>query len=74
MPRLFVTVKPNAKKVEVVPVDATHFRISVKAPAAEGKANEAVIDALRDHFKLPKSTFSILNGHKSRNKIIFMNA
>lgn len=74
MPKLFITVKPNAKKEEVVALDATHLRIAVKAPPDEGRANEAVIEALRAHYRLPKSCFTILSGHKSKNKIISMNA
>ncbi|HTL47210.1 MAG TPA: DUF167 domain-containing protein [Verrucomicrobiae bacterium] len=72
MPKLIVTVKPNARKEEVFELGENRFRVSVKAPPAEGRANEAVIEALHVHFRRPKSCFSIVSGHKSKNKIVLM--
>ena len=68
-----VSVKPGSRKDEVIPLGANKFKVLVKERAVEGRANEAVIEALRGHYRLPKSCFSILSGHKSKNKIISMN-
>lgn len=68
--KIQVTTKPNSKKTEVEKIDDTHYKVFVKAPAQEGKANEAVILALKDYFGLPKSSFTILSGLSSRQKII----
>ena len=70
MRKIFVTAKPGAKKNEVICLDETHFKISVKAPPDEGRANEAVIAMLKEYFGLPKSCFSITSGHKSKQKVI----
>jgi len=70
--KLFLVVKPNARKNEVVQIDKTHFRVSVKAAPDEGRANEAVIKALKEYFDLPKSCFSITRGLRSRNKTVTM--
>jgi uncharacterized protein YggU (UPF0235/DUF167 family) len=42
----------------------------VRARAAEGKANQALIRVLSDYFKVPPSRISILRGGKSRDKIL----
>ena len=73
MTKIFVTAKPNAKREEVVKIDETHFRVSVKAPPDEGKANQAIVNVLHEFFGLPKSCFSIISGHKSKNKVIVIN-
>ena len=68
--KIFVSVKPNAKQEKIEKKDETHFRLWVKAPPADGKANQAVIESLSCYFNLPKSRFSILAGHQSKNKVI----
>ena len=37
--KIFVTVKPNAKEERVEKIDDTHFKVSVKEPPTEGRAN-----------------------------------
>lgn len=68
--KLFVVAKPAAKKDEVVQLDATHFKISVKAPPADGKANAAVEKVLAEALGLVPSCVKVIKGHTSRNKII----
>ena len=65
-----VTVRAGAKMNRVLRVDETHFRISVKACAKEGEANEAVLKLLAKHFDLPRARFSILHGLGNKNKVI----
>jgi len=68
--KLTVTVKAGAKQERIERLDETHYRVWVKAPPLEGRANEAVVEALSDYFDKPKSFFEILSGHHSKNKII----
>ena len=63
------TVKPNSKTEEVT-VDCGRFLVKVKEPSREGKANNAVIRLLAEHFKIPQSSIKIVSGFKSKNKII----
>lgn len=68
--KIFVKVKPNAKKEAVKKVDDMHFMISVKAPPKDGKANRAVLRALGDYLQIPSLRLEILTGHTSRMKVI----
>jgi len=68
--KLFVTVKANAKVDLVEKIDDNHFRVSVKAPPRNGKANQAVIKTLSEYFDAPKSKFLLLSGETSKTKVI----
>ncbi|MFH1800215.1 MAG: DUF167 domain-containing protein [Candidatus Omnitrophota bacterium] len=39
-----------------------------------GRANEAVIETLAAHFRIPKSRIAIVSGFKSKTKIVRMGA
>ena len=68
--KLFVNVKTGAKAVKVEKMSESDFKVSVKAPPKEGRANEAVIAALSDYFDVPKSSISIVSGFKFKRKVI----
>jgi uncharacterized protein (TIGR00251 family) len=68
--KIEVIVKPNAKKSEITKISETEYRVAVKAPAQEGKANRAVIDLIAESFSVPKSSVTIVRGHSVRKKLI----
>jgi uncharacterized protein (TIGR00251 family) len=68
--RIFVTVKPNAKKTSVTLVSDREYQVAVQAPARQGKANQAVIEILAAYFSIPKSKVKIVSGETGRKKII----
>jgi uncharacterized protein len=68
--RIFVTAKPAARENRVEKIDETHFKVWVKAPPDEGRANQAVIEALAEFLKVPKSRIEFLSGHKSKQKVL----
>lgn len=68
--RITVKIKPNAKTEIVEKRSDGGFSVRVKAPAREGKANEALVKALSCHFNIPKSRISIISGLGSKNKIV----
>lgn len=68
--KITVTVKPNTKSPGVIRLSERDYRVAVREPAREGKANQAVIDLLARHFGVPKSRVKIFHGQSSRNKII----
>ena len=68
--RIFVNVKPNARQEKVEKIDETHFRVWIKAPPQEGKANRAVIEVMSEYLNVPKSRLVLSGGLQSRNKVI----
>jgi uncharacterized protein (TIGR00251 family) len=67
--KIQVKVKPNSKTDEVSREGAS-FIVKVKELPKEGKANQAVIKLLAQHFGVPQSQVRILSGFRSKNKVI----
>ena len=65
-----VRVQPRASKDEVVGEMGGALKIRVRAPAAEGRANEALVEFLAQLLKTSKSAVRILSGDRSRIKRI----
>lgn len=68
--KIFVVVKPKRKTESVIRVDYSHYLVSVKAPAQEGRANLAVISALAKYFKIKENQINLLSGHTTKIKTI----
>lgn len=67
---LKISVKPNAKKSEIVGVVNDALKIHLHAPATEGKANAELIHFLKKTFSLKQNDINILRGEKSKTKTI----
>jgi uncharacterized protein (TIGR00251 family) len=67
--KIQVKVKPSSK-TEDISREGYSFIVKVKEPPREGKANQAVIKLLAEHFDVPQSQVRILSGFRSRNKVI----
>lgn len=67
--KFYVKVKAGAKmeKIEKDPLGG--YCVWVRERPTEGRANEAVIEALAERFGLPKSAVRIVSGHTAKNKI-----
>ncbi len=70
MDRYTVKVIPNAKKNNIQEGDGGRMKIHVTAPPADGKANKAVIEVLADHLGVRKSRLRIVQGEKSKEKVV----
>ncbi|OGF63050.1 hypothetical protein A2662_00400 [Candidatus Giovannonibacteria bacterium RIFCSPHIGHO2_01_FULL_45_33] len=70
MKKISVKVKTGAKieKIEKDPLGG--YNVRVRERPTDGRANEAVIEALAEYFGVPKSAVSIISGHASKTKII----
>lgn len=68
--KIQVKVVPRAKKPGVEKLADGTWRVAVSAPAEDGKANAAVIEALAKHFDIPRGSVKILRGESSRLKLI----
>jgi uncharacterized protein (TIGR00251 family) len=51
-------------------ISETEYDVRVRAPAREGRANQALLEQLAEYFKVPKSTLRILRGEKGRRKLV----
>ena len=62
-------IKPNAKRDAIELVNGVYV-VQVKAPAVEGKANEALVSLFAKHLKVPKTRVRITHGVKGRHKVV----
>ena len=67
---LRVHLIPNAKIDSVVGEHGGAVKITVCAPALEGKANAALIRFLAEQLKLPRHAIVLERGRRSRDKLI----
>lgn len=68
--RLAVRVHPRAKRNAITGRVGEAYKLSITAPALEGRANEACIEFFAELFKVPRSSVTIASGERSRNKVI----
>ena len=68
--KIALTVKPNAKKIELIKVAPDEYRVGVREPARDGQANRAVVELLARHWAVPKSKVRIVRGLTSRRKLV----
>lgn len=66
---LTLHVKPNARQNRIVKqLDDTTYVVEVTAPPVEGKANEAVVKLLAEHFDVAKTSILLKRGASTRIK------
>ncbi len=68
--KIFIRAKASAKKDEVVRIDSTHFRVSVKDPPVDGRANKAIERAVADYLDIPPSRVKVISGQASKQKVV----
>ena len=69
MRRLNVKVVANARRAQIVE-ETEGLRVYVNVPATGGRANAALIELLAEFFAVKKNSIRIVNGEKSRRKVI----
>lgn len=70
--RITVRAKTNARQEKIEKIESCGkvlYAVYVKEPPVENRANKAVIEALAEHFDVPKSSVSIVMGLKSKQKV-----
>ena len=70
--KITARVKANSKHEKVEKMQGDEFVVHVKAPAKEGRANEAVVKVLSEYFGRPKSAVSIVKGRKNKIKVLLI--
>ncbi|MFX1449701.1 MAG: DUF167 domain-containing protein [Promethearchaeota archaeon] len=65
-----VQVKPNSKQQKIQKLSDKLYEIWVKSKPERGKANKELIKLLADYFGMHQNQIEIVQGLKSRNKMI----
>jgi len=68
--RFTVKVKPNSKQPGIKKLGDNSFTVSVREPAKEGRANQAVIKALAEHLDVAPTRVRLVSGQKFKAKVI----
>lgn len=65
-------VQPGASRTEFAGRHGERLKLRLAARALDGKANEALVAFLAEHYKVPKRNVRIASGLKSRRKRIII--
>ncbi|HSX19143.1 MAG TPA: DUF167 domain-containing protein [Candidatus Saccharimonadales bacterium] len=68
--KISVIAHPNSKNPRIEEDLLQTIHVFVKEPPLENQANIAIINALASYYKVKKSQVRIINGLKSKNKIV----
>lgn len=66
---IYVEAHPRSKKEELIVKDENHFKVYIKEPPIEGKANKAIVEVLSRNLKVPKSSILLKKGKKGKIKV-----
>jgi uncharacterized protein (TIGR00251 family) len=61
-------VQPGAKRTEFAGKHGERLKIRLAAPAADNKANQALVEFLAEYYGVPRRDVRILSGLRSRQK------
>lgn len=65
---LAVRAQPGARKAGVTGEQAGALKVAITAPPEDGRANQALIEFLRDWLGLKRSQIELVRGATNRNK------
>ena len=65
---LLIYVQPGARMTAIAGVHAGRIKVRVAAKPQDGKANDALLDALAAWLDVPPRLLSLESGHHSRQK------
>lgn len=68
--RVAIKATPNASRNEVCGWLDDTLKVKIKAPALEGRANEALCEFLADEVGLPRRAVTLIRGASSRQKLV----
>lgn len=71
--QLALHIQPGAKQSRVIGEHGAALKIAIKAPAVDGKANEALIQFLSDRLKCPRAHITLIRGEHARQKVVRIN-
>ena len=69
---LEVHVQPGAKRSEFAGRHGDRIKIRLAARAVDNQANEALVEFLAEHYRVPRSRVRIAAGLRSRQKRVLI--
>jgi uncharacterized protein (TIGR00251 family) len=69
---LAVRAQPGARKNAVLGEQAGALKVAVTAPPEDGRANEALVEVLKDWLGVKRSQVELLSGQTNRNKVFLV--
>jgi uncharacterized protein (TIGR00251 family) len=63
-----VRAQPGARKPGILGEQAGALKIAVTAPPDQGRANKALVEAIREALDLKRSQVALMSGETSRDK------
>ncbi len=69
---LAVRAQPGAKKNAILGVQAGALKVSVTAPPEDGRANEALVEVLKECLDVKRSQIELISGRTNRNKVFLI--
>ncbi len=67
--KINVVAHPNSKKPRIITDLLENIHIYVNEPPLEGKANNAIREALSKHYSIPKSHIKLIQGDNAKHKV-----
>ena len=71
---LTLHVQPNARANQFAGPHGDALKVRIAAPPADHRANQALLDFLRESLGVPRSALRIVQGHTARRKIVAIGA
>ena len=68
--RIAVKVIPGAGRDAVDGLLGEEWKVRIRAPAVDGRANEALCAFLAEELGLPRRAVTLVRGEKSRHKVV----
>ena len=65
-------VQPGASRSEFAGMHGDRIKVRLAARAVDGKANQALVEFLAEHYKVPKRNVRIESGLRSRRKRVLI--
>jgi len=72
--RLSLQVRPKAGRESIGPVQGDRLKVELKAPAENGKANDALVKLLARRLKIGRDDITIVTGKTGRRKSVRIDA
>jgi uncharacterized protein (TIGR00251 family) len=69
---LAVRAQPAARKNAVLGEQAGALKVSVTAPPEDGRANDALVEVLKDWLGVKRSQVALVTGATNRNKVFLI--